>query len=320
MSLSASQIAPPPDTPLTVAGASSPAVARLACPQCGSRLLGSGTAALCSGCQTHFPPSVDGNLDLRLRKPKRVSCSFELGTPLTPDTFVFQPLEPAQTAQVDYSGIKTPWHLTRAILSHIPRAKSGDSVALDLGCGSGLHRDICEHAGFNWLGIDYNTREAPILGDGHALPIVDNGVEFVLSMAVLEHIRFPFVVASEVYRVLEPGGLYIGTVSFLEPFHGDSYYHHTHLGTYNTLSSAGFEVLAVGPNVTWSGLRAQATMGGLFPRMPAPLAIAAVWPLEILHKAWWRLGRLVNPSKTETVRLLINTGSFEFIARKPQIS
>jgi SAM-dependent methyltransferase len=265
-----------------------------------------------------FPASADGNLDLRLREPKKVSCSFELGKPLTPDTFVFKPLEPAQAPQVDYSGVQTPWHLTRTILSHIPRAQSANSVALDLGCGSGLHRHICEHAGFNWLGIDYNTREAPILGDGHALPIADNGVEFVLSMAVLEHIRFPFVVAGEVYRVLEPGGLYIGTVSFLEPFHGDSYYHHTHLGTYNTLSSAGFEVLAVGPNVTWSGLRAQATMGGLFPRMPAPLAISAVWPLEMLHKAWWRLGRLVSPSKTDTVRLLINTGSFEFIARKPK--
>ena len=139
----------------------------------------------------------------------------------------------------------------------------------------------------------------------------------VFSMAVLEHIRYPFVLGKEVRRVLKPGGMYIGTVSFLEPFHGDSYYHHTYLGTYNTLATCGFDVIRVAPNRSWSGLRAQATMGGLFPRMPQALGRAIVWPLELVHKLWWKAGSLVSKDAGENRRLLTNTGSFEFVARKP---
>jgi len=58
---------------------------------------------------------------------------------------------------------------------------------------------------------------------------------------------------------------YIGTVACLEPFHGDSYYHRTHLGTLNTLRIGRFDVEHVAPAVDWSGLQAQATMRGLFP-------------------------------------------------------
>ncbi len=148
------------------------------------------------------------------------------------------------------------------------------------------------------------------------LPFRSTSVEFVVSLAVLEHLRYPSVVAREVMRILKPGGHYIGTVSFLEPFHGDSYYHHTHLGTFNTLHSAGFEVIRVAPTPHWSGLRAQATMS-LFPRLPGPLAAALVWPVEVLHRLWWRAGRLFSPAASESLRRLANAGSFEFVARKP---
>jgi SAM-dependent methyltransferase len=167
------------------------------------------------------------------------------------------------------------------------------------------------------VGLDYVTADAPIRGDGHALPFPDCTFEFVFSIAVLEHIRYPFVLAREVMRVLKPGGLYIGTVSFLEPFHGDSYYHHTHLGTFNTLSTAGFHIQHVAPSAEWSGLKAQATMGGLFPRAPETLGRALVWPLESLHKLWWAAGRLFSNNASEGSRLLANTGAFEFIAARP---
>jgi SAM-dependent methyltransferase len=241
---------------------------------------------------------------------------FRLGVDLIQAHFEFGTLHPRSDSEVDFSGSNPPWHLTRELLSYFPKAASSRSIALDLGCGSGLHREICERAGFQWAGLDYSNPMAPMLGDGHALPFRAASIEFVVSMAVLEHIQYPFVVAQEVLRVLKPGGYYIGTVAFLEPFHGESYYHHTHLGTYNTLNSAGFEVLRVAPNPSWSGLRAQANMS-LFPRLPGFLTAALVWPLEALHKLWWRIGATFRPGASERLRLLANAGSFEFVARKP---
>jgi len=289
----------------------------LACSQCGGRLSSSASSLECPSCGTCFPIEQNGSIDLRLKKPKTFEVEFRLGTALAPPDFSFAPLKENPAREVDFTGKNIPWHLSAALLSYFPRARTTESLALDLGCGTGLHRDVCEAAGFQWVGLDYTDPTAPVLGDGHALPFTSESFDFVLSMAVLEHIRYPFVVAHEVMRVLKPGGAFIGSVAFLEPFHGDSFYHHTHFGTYNTLQSAGFVIERVAPNAAWSSLQAQATMGGLFPRMPEKLGRAFVWPLGLLHKAWWRAGRLVSPKANETLRLLTNTGSFEFVARKP---
>jgi SAM-dependent methyltransferase len=258
-----------------------------------------------------------GSIDLRLQRAKNIRVDFELGTPFVPFAPSFEPLRINPRPEVDFRTESVPWHLRREVLSYFPRAHGPESLALDLGCGSGLHRSVCEAAGFQWVGLDYDGADAPILGDGHALPFKADAFEFVLSVATMEHLRYPLVVAKDVFRVLRPGGLFIGTVAFLEPFHGDSFYHHTHLGTYNTLQFAGFEIERVSPNPEWSSLRAQATMAGLFPKIPKPIGRAVVWPLEMMHKLWWRAGRFVNSKATDNVRLLTNTGAFEFVARKP---
>ena len=289
----------------------------LRCPQCAGTLRRTQASVECAGCGTSFTDTPAGQIDLRLHRSKRVPYEFQVGGAPVPPNFPFERLRPNDAPAVDFDGVPALWHLTPELRSYFPRSEGPDAIALDMGCGSGLHRQICEHAGFRWAGLDYGDPGAPILGDGHALPFADDSVSFVLSLAVLEHIRYPFVVASEVMRVLRPGGVYIGTVSYLEPFHGDSYYHHTHLGTWNTLATAGFEVVRVAPHGRWSGLRAQATMSSLFPRMPEPIAAAAVWPLDALHRLWWRLGRMISDKASDDMRLCLTTGSFEFVARKP---
>ncbi len=288
----------------------------IACPQCGGTLVSMSAGPLCQQCETAFVHTADRNVDLRLRRPKTYQVEYQVGRELLKPGFEFAPIQSKPDPATDFSQTQLPWHLSRELLSYFPKARSNRSVALDLGCGTGLHREVCERAGFVWAGLDYRNPMAPILGDGHALPFRYASVEFVVSLAVLEHIRYPSVVAQEVMRILQPGGYYIGTVSFLEPFHGDSYYHHTHLGTYNTLMSAGFEVVCVGPTPQWSGLRAQAKMS-LFPRMPERMVSALVWPLDTLHRLWWWAGRRFSHRANEPLRQLSNAGSFEFVARKP---
>lgn len=256
-----------------------------------------------------------GRLDLRLRRPRRVAVEHELGA--APPDFSGVSLDPLplrSDAQVDLAGIDAPFHLTPAMMSWFPRARTDASLALDLGCGAAIHRGVVEHAGFRYVGIDYEHDDAPLLADAHALPFRDASFEFVLSVAVLEHIRFPFVMMQEAHRVLESGGRLIGTVAFLEPFHSHSFFHHTHLGVLNVLRHAGFDVQAIAPHKDWPVLTAQSKM--LFPVVPRWVSRAMVMPLHALHRLWWTPLAL-RTARHEQRRLLGTSGAFTFIATKP---
>jgi SAM-dependent methyltransferase len=241
---------------------------------------------------------------------------FEIGSELLPaGGFPFDPLVINPNPSVDFSSITIPRHMTRELLSYFPGAPSSDSLMLDLGCGSGIHRQLGERAGFNWVGLDYNSPQAPILGDGHALPFLSDSFDFVLSIAVLEHIQYPHVLMQEVRRVLKPGRMFIGTVSFLEPFHDFSYYHHSPLGVYNDLHHGGFQILKIAPSPDWTVLKAQARMA-LFPKMPQGLSNAMVYPLQKIHELWWWLGGRFSDLANENARLNKTTAMFAFVARK----
>ncbi|MDP4265926.1 MAG: class I SAM-dependent methyltransferase [Bacteroidota bacterium] len=291
----------------------------LACPYCGNPLKIADNQAICTVCQDKYTTSNKGQIDFRLRRGKTVQLQFEVGTNLLPEKgFDFKVLNKNPFPEVDYTNFKVPSHLNNELLSYFPKAKGQECIMLDLGCGTTVHKGVCEHAGFEYVGLDYdNSSDAYILGDGHALPFKDNSFDFILSIAVLEHIQNPFIMMKEVYRVLKPEGKLIGTVAFMEPFHGNSFYHHSHLGVFNSLSSSGFEIEKVAPSATWSVLKAQAIMG-LFPRLSRSLAHLLVLPLYLLHRIWWKLGSYFSNSyrSSEKYRILYSTGSFSFIATK----
>lgn len=290
----------------------------LACPDCGGALQQTEQGAFCAACKITYPFFENGQLDLRLQKPKKVGVNFELGKPVLDQPFEFGVLKPNPQPARDLEKLQIPWHLTRTLVSHFPVAKQPGALMLDLGCGEGIHRELAEAFGFEWVGLDYSLPEAPIRGDGHALPFRDGTFEFILSIAVLEHIQFPFVMTQEAFRTLQPGGVFIGTVSFMEPFHNDSYYHHSHLATYNSLRNAGFEVEAISPSPDWPALLAISDMA-LFRLLPTWFVRVLVAPLQGLHRLWWWLGYTFTRSEraSEKYRLLSTSGAFTFIARKP---
>ena len=289
----------------------------LVCPHCHERLTpGSDDRAECPACPATYGSDASGALDLRLQTPKFTQLRFELGTHL-PETerLAFAPLTANPQPEVDFGGVVAPRHISQVLLSHFPRATHPGSLALDLGCGDAVHRGLCEHAGFEYVGLDFDTPGAPIFADGHALPFADESFDFVLSIAVLEHIRYPFVMMAEAHRVLRPGGRLIGTVAFLEPFHQHSYYHHTHLGTLNSLQHAGFHVDVIAPDVQWNGLRAQAMMA-MFPKLDSRIALAAVAPVGLAQRAWLGLRKAKSRSFDENITVLRTTGAFTFLARR----
>ena len=287
----------------------------LICPDCGHSLQKTDDGAICSNCQIKYNYIDTGALDLRLKNHKEVRLQFDLGSNLPSETKITaKPLQRNKLPEVDFSGVKMTWNVSEELMSYFPKAKGNDNIVLDLGCGSTLHRELCEHAGFEYVGIDFDSPNASILADAHALPFKNNSFNFMISINVFEHCQYPFVVTKEANRVLKSNSKFIGVVSFLEPFHGNSFYHHTHLGTLNSLRFGGFDVEYIAPNKKWTVFIAQAYMG-FFPKMPKILSKLLVLPLQALHRFWWGIGGLMW-DKDKNYRLQRFAGSFAFIAKK----
>lgn len=276
-----------------------------------------------------YGPAGLPQLDLRLQSQIDRKLNVRLGgSPKSYPDSLFGELSPKADSEIDgWQKLDLPFdlangnRLTPELVSYFPHAHGADRWMLDLGCGSRIFEKFCrETTGFNYVGVDYDGANPDILADAHALPFRSESFDFVLSIAVLEHLAYPDVAMAEVFRVLKPGGVFVGTVAFLESFHMNSYFHMTHLGTLRVLDQSGFDVQAIAPNAEWSGLRAQAEMA-LFPGTPGAMKRAMIAPADLASRALWALKRskqkleqTANPAKT---RALETTGGFRFVAQRP---
>ena len=211
--------------------------------------------------------------------------------------------------------LKIPHHMTKELLSHFPIAQNNNSIALDLGCGKSIHKEIIEKFGYNYVGIDGFIDGADILGDAHCLPFLDNSFDFILSIAVFEHILYPHVMIKEIERVLKPGGILIGTVAFLEPFHEDSFFHHSQLGIISLLNFAQLEIDIIAPSKRWNSLLASLNMG-FFPKIPMIFYKPIVKIIYLASQVYWKLASQINKSLSVNDFYSKITGSFAFIAKK----
>jgi SAM-dependent methyltransferase/uncharacterized protein YbaR (Trm112 family) len=84
-----------------------------------------------------------------------------------------------------------------------------------------------------------------MVADLHCIPLLDQSVDTVVSIAVLEHTRYPWVVSQEFYRVLRPGGFGVIAIPFLQPQHGcpNDYMRFTENGLIELMKYVGFEVI-----------------------------------------------------------------------------
>jgi len=146
---------------------------------------------------------------------------------------------------------KLPEHWDKEMVEMIP-ASAG--LCLDLGCGEGKAKTLIQCLGNEWVGIDIKlNRKITVLGDGHFLPFSSKSFDLVIAIAVLEHFNNPWQGLWEVNRVLKDGGIFAGTVAFMEPFH-NSFFHFTHLGIEAMLKKCNFSLIAIKPG--WGVLEA----------------------------------------------------------------
>ena len=117
--------------------------------------------------------------------------------------------------------------------------KHKDGFILDCGAGS---RGVYYSHVVNFEIALYPSTD--VRGVGERLPFKDNSFDAVISIAVLEHVKDPWLCAKEILRVLKPGGDLICCVPFLQPLHGypHHYYNMTDLGLRN-LFEGGVEIM-----------------------------------------------------------------------------
>lgn len=277
--------------------------AAIVCPACHGELEQADGDIRCTICGDTYPETKDSQIDFRLKRPLIRSVDFVLAAPV-PRVQEFS----LDMVDCDFSAMQIGTGV-------LPPAPEPHALFLDLGCGSVDYRTLSASQGYEYIGIDYDSPEATFLADAHALPFRTNSISFTLSMAVLEHLQYPFVAIREVQRILKTGCRFFGTVAFQEPCHGNSYYHHSHLGTLNTLLAAGFEAQKIVPNDKWPLLVAQAYMV-LFPKMPPKLSRCLIMPLHWLHLVWWRLV-FRKQRDMQQWRRLCTAGAIYFLAMKP---
>ncbi len=104
------------------------------------------------------------------------------------------------------------------VLSSVKEPESGALFA-DLGCGSGVFTNIIKCKGFRVIGLDLSHKilEAGkksydldfINGDVESLPLSDSSIDFILFSGMLHHLPNKELCASESFRVLKPGGVFV---------------------------------------------------------------------------------------------------------------
>ena len=226
----------------------------LACPDCRGELRFADLLFSCGQCgfrsDTSTPP------DLRAKKPRQQ----EIRHVRYANAYIDKELAeiPIEVPEIRYTG-PAAIRDSSVLLSALMDTVSGQDVRLlDLGCGRRDQKTPVESLGWKYVGMDYFNANADLLADAHCIPFLDGSFSCVLSYTVLQHLYDPYLAVAEVHRVLEPGGVFCGTVSFNEPFQS-SYFNMSPWGVLTLLKASGFRVQRLWP--TYDALTAFARVG-----------------------------------------------------------
>lgn len=119
--------------------------------------------------------------------------------------------------------------ITRGNLDLFLKKHASDKKVLDVGSGGSSYGRFFP----NRLSVDIDPERKPdIVADAGNLPFDDNEFEMILCTEMLEHVKNPFDVEKEFYRVLRPGGRLILTTRFVYPIHDSphDYWRYTKYG------------------------------------------------------------------------------------------
>jgi SAM-dependent methyltransferase len=288
---------------------------RLRCPRSGGRLIRVGETLRSEGSEFVYP-IVAGVPDLR-HPPTRLALDLPWHEPWEElARLTFERPEPLDARDL-------PHHIDRDLASILGSDGHGQWL-LELGCGERRCEPYLAARNYRYVGADVDLRGIGphVRVDAHNLPFQDHAFDLYLSLAVYEHLQCPLLAALEGLRVLRPGGLFVGTAAFVYGFHDRASFHHmTHAGLLWTLRSAGFEVLRLWPDWTWTQSIPQMAFGGGSEGLPWRIAARA--SLAVLEWSFTRASnlarRLAGKHRLDLpARAAAMAGSLTFVARRPE--
>jgi len=200
-------------------------------------------------------------------------------------------------------------------LFHWINENGAGKTILNLGAGDGrFDHYLSKNVKTIKLDIDPSKRSLDVIADAHFLPFKNESFDMVYSIAVMEHVRKPWIVASEISRILRVGGHIAVELPFLNVIHDkEDYFRFTDKGIRSLFDEDEFEVV----------LEQVGSGGGSFLSVFLFVYLEQFIPSMYL-KALWRLlmGYLFSLLKymdllvpsSELQRVTAN--SFSFVARK----
>ena len=202
-------------------------------------------------------PACHGGFNARAARVECASCGKVFAVQTGVPVFLSEPAEVATD------------HASNAIGGHFDALlRAGKDFILHIGAGgSPMRYPNCiefEHKIF---------RHTDVVGDAHQLPFRDNAFDRVFALNVFEHLREPKRAATEIFRVLKPGGAVSIHTAFLQALHEEPhhYYNATEYGVREWFSDFEIQNVEVtgnfGPGVMLAFLSANiieaARLGGM---------------------------------------------------------
>lgn len=219
----------------------------------------------------------------------------------------------------DHSRQVNALKVVERIYEHVKNTKN----VLDLGCGIGNSYYYFKNRipNIEWIGVDIESspevklrtehNEKIIVFDGINIPLRDSTTELVYSNQVFEHVKKPEALIMDIYRILRPGGYFVGSVSNLEPYHSLSMRNYTPYGFKELVESSGLTLEEIRPGIDALTLIIRRIMG-------SPKILNRYWnvesPLNRMINIYGSIRRMTH-REINLLKLLF-CGQFSFVAIK----